>query len=170
MKLRSRLLITFTTMVMLPLVLTAVAFLSIELYLSHTLEAEYGFQSVDRETISQSIISNDEHTNLLFQEFFQIAQDTPEKLEDKIFLDSLNEQAKEKASYLIVRKEHALYYTGNPDAASRIFDKLPDYGFATSLLETGYYYNQLHKLVKQIDFQFRDGSEGSLFILGRNRV
>ena len=67
MKLRSRLLITFTTMVMLPLVLTAVAFLSIELYLSHTLEAEYGFQSVDRETISQSIISNDEHTNLLFQ-------------------------------------------------------------------------------------------------------
>lgn len=165
MKLRSRLLITFTTMVMLPLVLTAVAFLSIELYLSHTLEAEYGFQSVDRETISQSIISNDEHTNLLFQKFFQIAQDTPEKLEDKIFLDSLNEQAKEKASYLIVRKEHALYYTGNPDAASRIFDKLPDYGFATSLLETGYYYNQLHKLVKQIDFQFQDGSEGSLFII-----
>ena len=165
MKLRTRLLITFGTMVILPLVLMAVAYMSIGTYMTHTLQREYGFETVDYETLSNSIQNSGEQTELLFYRFQEIIQDSPEKLEDKTFLSTLNSQAVEKGSYIIVRKGQEMYYTGSQKAASRIFQNLPPYGHDTSVPDTGYYYNQLQKLVKQADFVFSDGSDGSIFIV-----
>ena len=31
--------------------------------------------------------------------------------------------------------------------------------------ETGYYYNNMKKLVKQVDFEFTDGDKGSFFVV-----
>ena len=165
MKLRTRLFITFGTMVMLPLILMAIAYMSIGIYMTHTIQREYGFETVDYETLSNSIQLSGEQTELLFYEFLDIINKTPEKLEDKSFLSILNDKAIEKASYIIVRKDNNLYYTGSHKAANRIFDDLPPYGHDTSVPDTGYYYNQLQKLVKQADFRFSDGSQGSIFII-----
>ncbi len=165
MKLRTRLFITFGTMVMLPLILMAIAYMSIGIYMTHTIQREYGFETVDYETLSNSIQLSGEQTELLFYEFLDIINKTPEKLEDKSFLSILNDKAIEKASYIIVRKDNNLYYTGSRKAANRIFDDLPPYGHDTSVPDTGYYYNQLQKLVKQADFRFSDGSQGSIFII-----
>ncbi len=165
MKLRTRLLITFGTMVMLPLILMAIAYMSIGTYMTHTIQQEYGFETVDYETLSNSIQFSGEQTELLFYEFLDIINKTPEKLEDLTFLAQLNEKAIEKTSYIIVRKDKGMYYAGSRKAASRIFDDLPPYGHDTSVPDTGYYYNQLQKLVKQADFRFTDGSEGSIFIV-----
>lgn len=165
MKLRTRLFITFSTMVILPLVLTTVAYMSIGFYMTHTLQREYGFETVDYETLSNSIQASGEQTALLFHQFLEIIKTSPENLEDVSFLSALNDEAKEKASYIIVRKGHELYYTGNTTAANKIFEKLPPYGHDTSVPDTGYYYNQLQKLVKQADFLFSDGSQGSIFIV-----
>ena len=90
MKLRTRLLITFGTM--------AVAYMSIGTYMTHTLQREYGFETVDYETLSNSIQNSGEQTELLFYRFQEIIQDSPEKLEDKTFLSTLNSQAVEKGS------------------------------------------------------------------------
>lgn len=165
MKLRTRLFITFGTMVILPLVLMTVVYISLGLHIVHSLQREYGFETVDYETLSYSIQSSGEQTAPLFHHFLEIIKKTPEKLEDIEFLSVLNAQASEKASYIIVRKDTALYYAGNLDAAKRIFENLPSYGHDTSVPDTGYYYNQLQKLVKQADFLFSDGSEGSIFIV-----
>lgn len=165
MKLRTRLFITFSTMVLLPLVLTALAFLSIGLYMNHTVQQEYGFESFNHEAIINMFQSTGEQTTPLFHYFQEITQDTPEKLEDKAFLATLNDAARDKSSYIIVRKEDTLYYTGNAAAATRIFNKLPAYGQGTASPDTGYYYDQLRKFVKQVDFQFTDHSKGSLFIV-----
>lgn len=165
MKLRTRLLITFGTMVLLPLILTAVAFMSIGLYMNHTVQREYGLDSFNYEAITNIFQSANEQTASLAYDFYMIAQQSPEKLTDKEFLASLNDSAREKSSYIIVRKDASLYYAGNVSAAQRIFQKLPAYGQNTTVPETGYYYDQLHKFVKQLDFQFSDGSEGSLFLV-----
>lgn len=165
MKLRTRLFITFGTMVILPLVLMAVTYMSIGTYMTHVLQREYGFETVDYETLSNSIQTSGEQTEQLFYHFLDIIAKSPEKLEDRTFLSSLNDQAIEKASYIIVRKGDNLYYTGSRKAANRIFDNLPPYGHDTSVPDTGYYYSQLQKLVKQADFRFSDGSEGSIFIV-----
>lgn len=165
MKLRTRLFITFGTMVMLPLLLTAIAYLSIGTYMTHSIQQEYGFETIDYETLSNSIQASGEQTAVLFHRFLEIIQNEPEKLEDPDFLSGLNSEAAEKASYIIVRKGNALYYTGNLKAASRIFKNLPSYGHDTVDPDMGYYYHQLQKLVKQADFCFSDGSEGSIFIV-----
>lgn len=165
MKLRTRLLITFSTMVLLPLFLTLFAFMSIWFYMNHAIQQEYGPSGINYKTIAGSFRSANEQTAHLAHDFYIITQETPEKLEEKIFLDSLNEDAREFSSYIIVRKNGSLYYAGNINAAQRIFPKLPPYGPDTSNPETGYYYDKLHKFVKQADFLFSDGSEGSLFLV-----
>lgn len=164
MKLRTRLFITFATMVILPLVLTGIAYLSIGTYMTHTLQREYGFETVDYEMLSNSIQTSGEQTAELFHQLLSVIDQSSEKLEDMGYLSFLNDEASKKASYIIVRKEDSLYYTGNLNAANRIFVNLPSYGHSTGP-DTGYYYNRLQKLVKQADFTFRDGSEGSVFIV-----
>lgn len=165
MKLRTRLLITFSAMVFLPLALTVLTFMSIELYMTHTLQREYGFETVDYEAFSNFLQAREETTAELFDHITHVVAECPEKLADKEFLAALNETAGKKASYIIVRKDDALYYTGNQAAANRIFTKLPPYGHDISGQDAGYYYNQLQKLVKQADFLFSDGSAGSIFIV-----
>lgn len=94
----------------------------------------------------------------------QIVQDAS-RLEDREYLEGISGELNSRISYIIVRKGDNLYYTGNDHAAERIFELLPEYGNAVPDSETGYYYNNRRKLVKQVDFQFSDGSEGSFFIV-----
>lgn len=165
MKLRTRLFVTFGTMVLLPLILTVLAFMSIGFYMNHTIQQEYGLETFHYSTVTNIFQSAGEQTAPLFHYFQEITQTAPEKLADKGFLSTLNDAAREKASYIIVRKDETLYYTGNETAATRIFDKLPSYGQGIAAPDSGYYYDQLHKLVKQLDFHFPDQSEGSIFII-----
>lgn len=152
-------------MVILPLVLMTVVYLSLGLHIVRTLQREYGFETIDYETFSNSIQSGGEQTASLFYRFLDIIEKTPEKLEKVDFLSALNAEASEKASYIIVRKDATLYYAGNVKAAERIFEDLPSYGHGISHPDSGYYYSQLQKLVKQADFLFADGSQGSFFLV-----
>lgn len=161
MKFRTRLRVTFVTIILLPLILTMLAFLSFMFYLTST-ESEEGRESLFMgENIQDFVASTDKVYFVLLD---QIRKD-PARLEDKTFLAQLNAKTSHKSSYLIVRKGEELYYAGDPASARKIFDKLPDYGDDVLAEETGYYFNDLEKYVKQIDFRFSDGSEGSVFIV-----
>ena len=69
------------------------------------------------------------------------------------------------SSDLIVRKDDTIFYTGDEAAAKKIFPALPEYGNEMPGTEAGYYYNDIKKLVKEVDFRFSDGSEGSFFVI-----
>lgn len=166
MKLRTRLYITFATMVVLPVLLTLVAFLGIGSYMGYCIRSEYGFKRVDYAAFSNSIQTGAEKTEALFQEILETANTSPEKFQDLSFLDELNKKAQANASYLIVRKGASLYYTRNNIATERIFHLLPEYGYAfSSPSDTGYYYSGMQKLVKQADCCLDDGSQLSIFIV-----
>ena len=91
----------------------------------------------------------------------------PADLEDKGVLARINERIDGKSSYILVRKQDALYYAGNELAASQIFEKLPDYEEENIEKELGQsiYYDDMKKIVRQMDFHFQDGSEGSFFVI-----
>lgn len=161
MKFKTRLQVTFVTIILLPLILTMLAFLSFMFYLTST-ESEEGRESLFMgENIQDFVTSTDKVYFVLLD---QVRKD-PSRLEDKTFLAQLNSRTSHKSSYLIVRKGEELYYAGDPASARKIFSKLPDYGDDVLAEETGYYFNDLEKYVKQIDFRFSDGSEGSVFIV-----
>lgn len=156
--------VTSVVIVLLPLLLTCAAFLLIGSHIEDA-EGEFGLLDVNKVPFTYTIenysrISED----LLHEVKKQIGSDSV-KLEDKAYLDEVSAHLNSKFSYIIVRKGDQIYYTSNQSAARKIFNTLPEYGNEMPDMETGYYYNDMKKLVKQADFEFTDGDKGSFFIV-----
>lgn len=168
MKFKTRLVITFLTIILLPLVLACTAFLGIGTFLIHEQE-EYGFRNNDYNMLIDptqvfQIISDE-----IFLEIEEILDKEPAALENPEVLANINEQIVNRSSYIMIRKQDTLYYAGNEPAAQRIFDKLPAFqeNNVRKQQEQSIYYDSMKKLVRQMDFYFTDGSEGSFFIITR---
>ena len=147
------------------MLLSLLAFLAIGTALVWTADRQFGLETADYSMMSDSIDAFSRRTDELFNRIQERADTEPASLEDGQYLDSLNGIAAENSSYIIVRKGDGIYYAGNAEAAKRIFDRLPSYGQENERPDSGFYFNDLKKLVKQIDFRFSDGTEGSVFIV-----
>lgn len=164
MKFKTRLRVTFISMIVLPLLLTIMAFVVIGIYLM-SVQKGIGLQEIDYAMMSDSLQEFTTNTDEAYFILLEQARLDSTKLEDKAYLEHINSEVSRKSTYLIVRKGEEMYYTGNRAAADLIFEKLPGYGKPMLEEETGYYYNELEKFVKQIDFTFTDGSPGSIFVV-----
>lgn len=167
MKLRTRLLITSLTIIILPLMMTAIAFMAIGTYLMRSEQLSYGIEKINYAAMSESLESIGGLTEEMFEKLRIQAEKDPAVFENKEYLEHINEEAELNSSYIIVRKENALYYTGNDVAAEKLFDRLPEYDTDNIGKETDYYINDMQKIIKQVDFLFSDGNEGSVFIVTR---
>lgn len=162
MSFKKRLLLIFLTIIILPLFLTFMALLVIGTMLNsqngpfgNGFNLNWAVQSYSQLTEEiATTIDEDIHSNA-------------NVLEDIEYLEELNESISDKNSYVIVRKNDEMYYAGNEDAAKIIFERLPEYGTDSEDREAGYYYDDMQKFVRQFDFTFSDGSEGSIFIISR---
>ncbi|WMC91185.1 sensor histidine kinase [Kineothrix sp. MB12-C1] len=166
MKFKTRLLVTFLTIVFLPLALTAAAFVSIGGYLANA-QKEFGIVNINYTMMSSPSETFEKISEEVFKEVKRQIIEDETRLEELTYLQDLNNEIKNRASYLIVRKGDEIYYTGNEVASAKIFKLLPAYGYENESEDSGYYYNSMEKLVKQLDFTFSDGSEGSFFIVTR---
>lgn len=166
MKFKTRLRITFITIIVLPLVMTVLAFLFIGVFLMNYQQGR-SLTDVDYTLIGEA-----------FQTFAATADDTYEEiqaqavqdvtmLENMEYLKKLNTRISRKSAYILVRKDNEIYYTGNASAAKKIFDMLPEFGNAMVEEDSGYYYNELNKYVRQFDFTFQDGAQGSIFVVAK---
>jgi signal transduction histidine kinase len=149
-----------------PMVLLIAAFILIEIYLVnmqngfHIREFDYALMS---DSMQEFIKATDKAYDVLEKQKSIDAS----KLEDIGYLKNVEDNEARRTTYLIVRKNDQIYYSGNEAAARKIFDRLPDYGDACLGSDSGYYYDDLEKYVKQLDFTFTDGSEGSIFVVTR---
>lgn len=164
MKFKTRLVVTFVSIILLPLVLTTMAFIAIGIYLM-SMQQGYAIEQIDYSMMSDSMevfVNTAEETyNILLE---QVEAD-PSRLEDMGYLEKINASTAPQFTYILVRKGNEIYYAGNPEAARQIFEKLPLYGDSSLSEESGYYYNKLEKYVKQIDFVFQDGTPASVFVI-----
>ncbi len=165
MKFKTKLAITFLTISLLPILLSLLAFLAIGTALVWTSDQKYGMETADYSMMSDSIDAFSRRTDELFNRILQQTDTDPALLEDREYLNTLNQVALENSSYIIVRRGDGIYYTGNTEAADWIFDRLPSYGRENERADSGVYFSDLKKLVKQIDFLFGDGTQGSVFIV-----
>ncbi len=162
MSFKKRLILIFLTITLLPLFLTCIALFFIGSYLNSQ-EGPFanGFN------MNWAVNSYGQLTEEIAADIDELIDTDSTLLEDKEYLSVLNESVADKSSYLIVRKGEELYYAGNDVAAERIFSRLPEYGTDKEDREAGYYYDDMQKFVRQFDFVFGDGSEGSVFIISR---
>jgi signal transduction histidine kinase len=146
-------------------ILTSLAFGVISIYVMHNEGQSYGIEVKNYTMLSDSLSSFGKLTDETFYKLqVQVNLDSSRFL-DKEYLTQINEEVRDKASYIIVRKDGQIYFTGNETATAQIEGRLPEYGSMTEGADAGYYYNDMQKLVKQIDFVFPDGSQGSIFIV-----
>lgn len=162
MSFKKRLILIFITITLLPLFLTCIALFLIGSFLNSQ-EGPFG----NGFNLNWAVQSYGQLTEEIAADIDEVIDKDAATLEDKDYLSKLNEAVSDKNSYIVVRKDDTLYYTGNEAAAERIFNRLPKYGTDKEDREAGYYYDDMQKFVRQFDFVFQDGSEGSVFIVSR---
>ena len=132
MKFKTKLAITFLTIILLPVLLSLCAFLGIG-----TIMMRSGGQTTYDEgmraysMMSESIDAFSQATDELFDTIQEQARENTHRLEDKAYLDKLNEEAADKSSYIIIRKGDQIYYAGNAAAAQQIFSRSVSYTHLT---------------------------------------
>ena len=126
-KFRTRLLIVSLSIILLPLLLTTVALLFLGSHIEDA-ESQFGFLNRDNASFIYTIENYGRITEEILEDIRQQIEEDSVRLEDKEYLDELTLDLKDKSSYIIVRKGDDLYYTGNNNAAKRIFHVLPEYG------------------------------------------
>lgn len=160
MKFKTRLRVTFITIILLPLFLTAIAFCVIGLYLT---SVQRGLPVAEMSYENMQELS--EATDKTYAVLKEQARTDASRLADKDYLHRINTEIARKSTDIIVRKGAVLYYAGNPEAAQAILPRLPDYGDADISEESGIYYGEYNRFVKQLDFLFPDGEKGSVFVV-----
>ena len=167
MTFRQRLIIAFIMVLVLPTLLFMVSFIVIGNLMAQETSGDSAFEYMDYNSLTDDYR---QYSVLLDNTYEQIQADLDEDpaiVEDPGYLQSLSEKVSVSNSYIIVRKGSDLYYTGNEAAAAKDFQVLPAYSHAQQNEGTSYYIDSMAKMVKQLDFTFEDGSEGSIFIITR---
>lgn len=160
MKFKTRLRVTFITIILLPLFLTAIAFCAIGLYLT-SVQRGLPVAELSYENMQELMEATDKAFTVLKEQ----TRTDASKLSDKAYLHRINTEIARRSTDIIVRKGRGLYYAGNVEEAQAILPVLPDYGEADLSEESGIYYGEFNRFVKQLDFLFPDGEEGSVFVV-----
>ena len=167
MTFRRRLIIAFSIVLVLPVILFILSFIVIGNFLARGDNGDGAVSYQDYVSLTDDYKEYSELLDSTYEKIQADLEEDPSLVEDPGYLQSLSERVNVSNSYIVVRKGSDLYYTGNEEAAARDFQALPAYGHGQQNGEAGYYIDSMVKVVKQLDFTFEDGSEGSIFIITR---
>lgn len=163
MKLRTRLIVSFCLIIFIPVMLMGAAIWAFGRVQMNELKQAYNVSADPYEYFTNSIRMLSRFTQNDYEKLLEVCQNQPEKLEDMTYLTQINQELNEKYSFLVIRKETELVYKGD----SMVPASLPDYDeLRESEGNKGTYVDgDKQCLVKQIDFQYPDGTAGTAFII-----
>ena len=166
MKLRTKLLVTFLILILVPVLFTGVAFFGFSRYQIRTIEKLYGVEDASYETVSNTTAMLNKVTKIAYVAMQEKLEEDPDAFLDAEYQATLNEELNRRHSFLIVRKSEDIVYCGKEAVPDSVLTKLPAYGDFMSSHDVGIYLGgEAQMLVKQLDFYFTDGAEGSAFIV-----
>ncbi|MBO5071296.1 MAG: HAMP domain-containing histidine kinase [Roseburia sp.] len=164
MKFKNKIIISFCIILFVPIFLALLTLFGFQHIQLKAIEQTYGVESKDYSYFSNSMQLLSRFTEESFEQIADTARNHPEQMENEVYLDEANDILSSKWSYLIVRKDRDLVYIGKD--AGDLLTELPEYGQAEESANSGIYIDgEEQALIKQIDFLYQDGSEGSAFII-----
>ena len=166
MKLKTRLVIAFFTIIIIPVLVAAMMVSLVCRYQIGVVEKNYGITGTTVSDFTNSMQVLARVTEKSYHELRQMADDA-KSMEDATELDRFNKKLEEKNAYLLVRKGSTIVYTGSDnDGVKAVIEQLPMYGDTDTTSDNGIYLGgDAEALVKQVDFEFEDGRKGSAFIV-----
>lgn len=167
MKLKTRLIVAFLTVTLIPIILTFLMVCVLGQYQISSIEKTYEITGTTIKSFSNSMEVLSRLTEKPYKELLDIVKNDPRQLEDATKLEEFNRRLAGKKAYLLVRKENTIIYVGTDiEKANHVIPQLPGYDESDTTSKNGMYLGgEAQCLVKQIDFQYEDEQEGSAFIV-----
>lgn len=160
MSIKSRLLLSYIAMLIIPIVLTIiVAILSVGFYfgdLNKSFSGKYG-AGIYKDTISMR--------DKMFPEIKTIALKNPDMLTDENFLKSFDKKIYETNSSIIIRRNDELIYTSPLLGKLRYELSLPQFGNYSEDIAIPYKGEKRRFILSQHDFYFSNRDRGSVFFI-----
>lgn len=152
---------------MIPILLISIALGIITNYQRNSLQQSYDMDpNALQQVLTNPIQLMNRATRGVYNDIKLVALKNPKRLENLSFLSKLNEEVKDKYSFIALRKGESFVYQGNQEKLKEIQQYLPGFGVYTTEVDGGIYIGGLNAfLVKQQDFYFEDGDEGSVFVI-----
>lgn len=167
MKIRTRLVIAFLTITLIPIILTTTMGKVLCRHQISSIEKTYGVTDTTWESLSNSMQVLSKVTEKPYEELKKIIAEDPEEMGDATRLEKVNKKLEKKKAYLLVRKGNTIVYIGTDSGETKyVIRQLPKYGEADADAKNGLYLGgNAQVLIKQIDFKYRSGEKGSAFIV-----
>lgn len=165
MNIKTRLAVAFVTITVVPIALFYIAVVGLTNYQGRTFQKTYGLsEQIDLLTGNSTQVFN-RMTQAIQQKIQKAVIEDPGRFEDTEYLDLINEELKKKYSYLIVRRDDMIEYSGSPEGEA-LKNILSPYGEYDAGISGGFYMDgEQQHLIKQIDFLYPDEQKGTLFIV-----
>lgn len=165
MKLKTRLIIGFVTVMILPLILSLTVITVFGQMQIRSIERNYGITGADYTIITNPISALNQVTEPIFHQLSITANRDTSQMEEDAYLDEINKELEMMNAYLITRRDGEIAYQGG-NISEDIINVLPEYGTKESSSENGVYVGgDIQALIKQIDFLYPNGQEGSAYIV-----
>ena len=162
MKLKTRLIVSFCIIIFVPVLLAGITLWGFGKVQSKILFEAYDLNTSPYEYISNSIRLLNGFTRGIFEQLQKVAEREPEKLEDLGYLTEINNSLKEKYSYLMVRRGKEMVFSGG----KQVEIELPEYDNVDGSGNAGAYVDGEEQcIIKQIDFEYPNGDQGSAFLV-----
>ena len=167
MKFKTKLTVAFLTIILIPIIMSATIIFALGRLQISSIEKTYGITGTTVETLSNSMQVLGRITEKPYQELKGMIRENPEQMKDATYLNEFNQRLEEKKSYLVVRKAETIVYIGaGSEEVENVLTQLPEHGDMDTTAKNGIYLGgDAQVLVKQIDFSYKDGDEGSAFII-----
>ncbi len=170
MKLKTRLAVAFMTITLVPILLIYMVVMGLSNYQAKAFSKAYGLtETID--LFSGNSVQAFNRLTLRYQEKLteELSANSAE-FEDLNYLEQLNSELERYYAYLIVRKGTDILYSGDAENGedAEVIQQLPQYGSAEEMEEGGLYLDgDSQHLIKQMDFLYPDGAEGSVFLVSK---
>ena len=172
MKFSTRLIIIFFTILLLPLTLTLGTIFLLSNLQTEKLVHEYGYEHATELALPNTLQIVNDMTKDVYEDLFSVItkghtlKGAKKSVENYAYWDELNHELLEVDSFLVVRKDETVIYSGSIEDISLKVNSLPEFdSFMINTRTSPYISDNFDALVKQLDFYFSDGSSGSFFVI-----
>lgn len=160
MRLATRMKLTYGTVFIVPLILMFVTFWGMGQLEMRALRQKFDMEEASVEMLVNPYKMLDKISSSIVDELRDKAENRPEELKDTTYLEQMNQRLKAYSSFLVVRQDGNIYYSG---AAADTGLELSNLELET--IDSGFISGEEPYHLKQIDFEFSDGSEGVIQIM-----
>ena len=151
MRLATRMKMTYVIVFFLPLVLLAVTFLCLGRIEMNAFEKKYGMEDMNVMMLFDPFEMLEQMSGNVIEQLESTIEETPEKMMDINYLESMNNAFQEVSASLVVIKDDEVYYSGIAQE---------DFYTAISYTDGSFVIGGTAHYLKQIGFEFADGSDG----------